>query len=1397
MVINGKLTASGLSSEEIDNLKTSVEKTEVTLQKVQYTAGAASTTSVAAAEAARLATVALAISASAATRNRLGVLAPLAVAISSAYADGQAYPGRFVIAISHDAVTYVPAYTSGADESAKSYTLPATMEVSGETEFVVAVRVRVYKAGGTEQLLDERSLAIASDYSTAPVYLGPLTSPPATGMVENDFYFDANIKTGGGGVIRYYTGSAWAQATTAWAGYYDAWARASTDAFSWTTTSHEELEQAIKLETAVARAISDKQVVSALPANPYTGYVAGDIVVLTTDHKLYRLADPAGAGTTGWTNAVATVDLSGTIAGTQIADAAVSMAKFASGIRPPRVVSALPANPYTGYVAGDLVSLTTDGKLYRMVNMSAAGTGGWSAAVPAADVSGQLASTQIAAIEAAKVTGQLSASQLAAIEASKITGQLSASQISALEAAKITGLVSSSQIDSLAAAKISGQLSNEQIATLAASKISGQLSDSQIAAIAAAKLTGQITTTQITDNAITTGKILASAVKAAQIDTGAVTTDKMTANSISGDRIAAGTLDASKIVADSITAAQIHAGAIGVDEIAAGVITAGKLAVGTGKNLLYNSDFSAAAWSDNWQYCQWSGSGTYGVNMRPDWGLPAEMGSQTAYVSSPDAAACDIGFYANKRIPVIEGKRYEVSGYFGTHRDTGYLTIEWSSNSAGIGSSRIEIPFGLSGGATLAGYSRVGGFVVAPAGVTFGRLCIHMVNGGTNPYLFMTRLYFGEATANQTELSPWAASAVTSIGPGYIETGAITTEKMTANSINGDRIAANTLSADKIVANSLTAGQIAAGAIGADEIAANAVTAAKILAGTITAAQINTANLGADTALINSIVASSAFIAKLATQKQFSSKMCATDPTTPRMSIDWDNAILAAFSDDKAQQIKLFDSILRSVEGAYALDHQGQSLVFRIASELTEVARIKYDPDSKLIQAGLPGTIPTSGLAVPVKFAGSWAMGSWGSYSAFVNVAASFQDAIKLSNGKTLMVYADSGNSYHLTQIIRNADGSIYSGPTAIGTATGANYINLAILNDGKVFCAYRDYATNYIYYILRTTDGQWTNPTVGFATAVRSFGITKLANGTILLMCEYGTYELFEVIYTDGSGFGTGKKIEAYTDATSYSDPTLLTYDDGSVLMIYSYAGNEPDSLRQKIRSSSGSWGATSVIEAVRGVLSSLCLLPDGTTLLVYKNANTGYLAGKVLATGGAWGSSSNIEASASVPSVLLNDNQDLLLFYLDATTKYIRLKIAPATTGIIPKKTAFAPAGMGIVELGQNSNGYYFKIKTGTGTGILICFAIGKSYVLPSAANCWFDWDFPAQFYVSGTVRPIAFSFGYRSDMNQNTSQTCVPCTQRHTSTKAYFINQLGGAAGAQLTYYYDLFAIGFYAE
>lgn len=87
-----------------------------------------------------------------------------------------------------------------------------------------------------------------------------------------------------------------------------------------------------------------------------------------------------------------------------------------------------------------MVFLTTDQKLYRYASS------GWTAAVPALDITGTLTNAQIASLAASKITGQLTDGQLAGIAAAKVAGQLADAQIAGIAAAKIAGQISNGQI---------------------------------------------------------------------------------------------------------------------------------------------------------------------------------------------------------------------------------------------------------------------------------------------------------------------------------------------------------------------------------------------------------------------------------------------------------------------------------------------------------------------------------------------------------------------------------------------------------------------------------------------------------------------------------------------------------------------------------------------------------------------------------------------------------------------------------------------------------------------------------------------------------------------------------------------------------------------------------------
>lgn len=224
-------------------------------------------------------------------------------------------------------------------------------------------------------------------------------------------------------------------------------------------------------------------------------------------------------------------------------------------------------------VKGDVYINTTDNKMYRYTGTA------WTAAVPAADLTGTLTNDQIAAIDATKVTGQLTNAQIAAIAATKVTGQITGTQIAddSITSAKI--VAGSIVAGDIAAGTITGNeiaaatITGTKIAgnTITASNItSGTITATQIAG-------GTITGDRIAADTINAGNIAANAITATELATDSVTAIKILASAVSTDKLAANAVVADKIAANAIITDKINAGAITGDKIAANTITANKI----------------------------------------------------------------------------------------------------------------------------------------------------------------------------------------------------------------------------------------------------------------------------------------------------------------------------------------------------------------------------------------------------------------------------------------------------------------------------------------------------------------------------------------------------------------------------------------------------------------------------------------------------------------------------------------------------------------------------------------------------------------------------------------------------------------------------------------------------
>ena len=281
----------------------------------------------------------------------------------------------------------------------------------------------------------------------------------------------------------------------------------------------------------------------------------GKVVYNSADKKLYEGVNGA------WVPVV-----QASTAATDVANASITVAKFAAGIRPVETLSTLPT---TGNSVGRIVYLTTDGQLYRYT------ASGFTTAVPAQALTGTITATQIAddAITTPKIA----------------TGAITADEIGA---------------NAITAGKIAAN------AVTAGTIQAGAISATEIAsnAITTDKIySGAITAVKLSANSVDATKIVAGSISASLIAADAINAGHIQAGAIGASEISARAITADKIASKSITAAQIQAGAISSSEIASNAITADKILAGSitayklsadaiiGKTIAISSSTSATA----------------------------------------------------------------------------------------------------------------------------------------------------------------------------------------------------------------------------------------------------------------------------------------------------------------------------------------------------------------------------------------------------------------------------------------------------------------------------------------------------------------------------------------------------------------------------------------------------------------------------------------------------------------------------------------------------------------------------------------------------------------------------------------------------------------------------------
>ncbi|OHZ36142.1 phage tail protein [Agrobacterium vitis] len=319
-----------------------------------------------------------------------------------------------------------------------------------------------------------------------------------------------------------------------------------------------------------------------------------------------------------------------------------------------------------------------------------------------------------------------------------------------------------------------------------------------------------------------------------------VTTDKLAANSVIAGKIAAGAVNTDQLVAGAVTTAKV----------AAGAITTNLLAVGQGANFIKNSDFSAGITGWGVEYAN-ADLGNWTMTLRNDTFAPMPGALEIRQVNGTQGL--EIGATYKKDgtnidlMSVEAGKWYELSTYYLGHRCNGIQPYVAFANAAGT-----VLTFSSPGiwsanqntdpGRQLSNYQRNWFRTQAPAGSVYAYVFFRhkgTINGQNDSYLWIHKPFFGEATANQTEPTPWSAAGVTLIQNGNIVAGSVQADSLAVNSVIASKISAGAITTPAIAAGAvigtsiaaltITGTNIAADTIGTDKLAANSVTAKQLV----------------------------------------------------------------------------------------------------------------------------------------------------------------------------------------------------------------------------------------------------------------------------------------------------------------------------------------------------------------------------------------------------------------------------------------------------------------------------------------------------------------------------------------------------------------------------------------
>ncbi len=258
--------------------------------------------------------------------------------------------------------------------------------------------------------------------------------------------------------------------------------------------------------------------------------------------------------------------------------------------------------------------------------------------------------------------------------------------------------------------------------------------------------------------------------------------DQIVTGSVNANRIIARTITADHLAANSVTANEIAAGTITAAQIATSALTARVLAIGNPDNIIGDSGYNDASW--------WNGGNADGRLTVGESGM-IETGRELKVTSSGRSDFYSMFF------PVELGATYRVSvgvytygDFNGRFRPVIHMpNWAWLNLKAGTGVDPEDSNPSLNW-TSASSYFRNEFVVTNPANtLECRRWQFRLIGDWAGTLAFACKI----VRVSDTTL---------------IKDGAITTDKITVNSLNGDRITAGTLNADRIIAGSVLSNQI-------------------------------------------------------------------------------------------------------------------------------------------------------------------------------------------------------------------------------------------------------------------------------------------------------------------------------------------------------------------------------------------------------------------------------------------------------------------------------------------------------------------------------------------------------------------------------------------------------------